>query len=46
MSIVLTDNSRTQGWQGVLPQALEDLNYSETESGWLGFGTTSCVVRC
>jgi hypothetical protein len=24
----------------VLPQALEDLNYTESESGWLGFGNS------
>lgn len=30
----------TSGWQGVLPQALEDLDYTESESGWLGFGNS------
>ncbi len=24
----------------MLPQALEDLNYTESESGWLGFGNS------
>ncbi|ELR12928.1 disrupted in renal carcinoma protein 2 family protein [Acanthamoeba castellanii str. Neff] len=28
----------TNGWQGVLPQALEDLHYTESQAGWLGFG--------
>jgi MFS family permease len=30
----------SSGWQGVLPQALEYLNYSESQAGWLGFGNS------
>ena len=29
----------TSGWQGVLPQALEWLHYSDNTIGWFGFGS-------
>jgi hypothetical protein len=33
----------TIGWQGVLPQALEYLHYSESQAGSLGFGACAAV---
>lgn len=32
------------GWQGVLPQVFNNLHYSDTQGGWLGFGNSLANV--